>query len=62
MTTNSRVLEMEKRKEDIESKLKQENLVKSVEDAIMKQSDTESDEDEDDIPEFIDWRSKKSHK
>ncbi|XP_070494107.1 zinc finger protein 830 [Chironomus tepperi] len=57
----SRVLEMEKKKEEIETKLKQENIIKSDNDTIMKTSDTESDEDED-IPEFIDWRSKKSHK
>ncbi|CAG9807835.1 unnamed protein product [Chironomus riparius] len=57
----SRVLEMEKKKEEIETKLKQEISTKDDSDIIMKTSDTESDEDED-IPEFIDWRSKKSHK
>lgn len=56
-----RVLEMEKKKEEIEIKLKQENTIKGDSDTIMKTSDTETDEDED-IPEFIDWRSKKSHK
>ena len=50
---------MEKKKEEIETKIKQEIIIK--EDTIMKTSDTESDEDED-IPEFIDWRSKKGHK
>lgn len=53
---------MEKKKEEIEIKLKkQENTIKGESDTIMKTSDTETDEDED-IPEFIDWRSKKSHK
>lgn len=52
---------MEKKKEEIETKLKQEERVKGNSDTIMKTSDTESDEDED-IPEFIDWRAKKSHK
>lgn len=48
---------MEKKKEQIGSKLK------IIEDQEMKEqssSDIESEDEE--IPEFIDWRAKKSHK
>lgn len=53
-----RVLELEKKKEQIESKLKE---VKSQPDEEMSVSSSESEEEED-PPEFLDWRAKKSHK
>lgn len=50
---------MEKMKEKIESKLK----VKGADQEMKDQSSSDNDESEDeDIPEFIDWRAKKSHK
>ncbi|KAG5670129.1 hypothetical protein PVAND_000411 [Polypedilum vanderplanki] len=59
----SRVLEMEKKKELIETKLKVMKTQETKIDIVMKSSDSENDDDDDDeIPEFIDWRAKKSHK
>jgi hypothetical protein len=55
---------MEKKKEQIETKLKVVKTHETKTDVVMKSSDSESDDDGDDdeIPEFIDWRAKKSHK
>lgn len=50
---------MEKKKEQIESKLKNLKTVQS-EDQEMKEVESSSEDDE--ITEFIDWRAKKSHK
>ncbi|CRK90925.1 CLUMA_CG004614, isoform A [Clunio marinus] len=55
----SRVLELEKKKEIIESKLKQGKL-QNVENQITSIDD--DDDMEEEIPEFFDWRAKKSHK
>lgn len=55
---------MEKKKEQIEAKVKTVNSAEKQNDEEMKSSsDSESDEDDEgEILEFIDWRAKKSHK
>lgn len=51
---------MEKRKEEIESKLKKVKNRENMDQDEKMTTSSDTDSDNEDIPEFIDWRSKKS--
>lgn len=57
-----RVLELEKMKEDVDLQLRTKDVQDTKLDEDIDGGSSDSDNDTDDIDEFLDWRSKKAYK